>query len=149
MFECFASLELYKWQFTLHRPEFGVASAAWRHIRGPRQGVFLHIHCGISGQGAFPVGQRVESEKPAHAQPRLEPLRTFSHMHSIAYDPEGVYRRSVCMFLRNFPAPHGEDVVGSFPPLMLLIKPHAFWSACAHCEVCLWSRWGRERVILY
>lgn len=83
VFECFASLEMYNWQFTLHRPEFAVASAAWRHIRGPRQGVFLHIHCGIAGQGAFPVGQRVESEKPAQCPTTSG---TTTHFQSHAFN---------------------------------------------------------------
>lgn len=74
----------------------------------------FHIHHGIWGQGAFPVVQRVQSKNLLNARPRLEPLRTSGHMSLIAYNLEGVYRQSFCMLPRNFLAPHGKDVAGSF-----------------------------------
>lgn len=108
----------------LHRLQLGGS------FKTPARELFrFHIHHGIWGQGAFPVEQRVWSKNLLNTRARLEPLHTHGHMSPIAYDPEGVLQATRLHVCEEFSRTTWRGCSRVFPPLMLLIKPHAYSSA--------------------
>ena len=133
-------LQRYNLQNIPPRPECGAVPAARWWISDPRRGRFfsistmgfgVRVHFLWSNDGREAGGQKICSILD----------HVWNHytltVTCIQYEPVGAGGRPACMFPRNFPAPHGKDVVGLLPPLMPLIRPHAFSSACAGCEASL------------
>ncbi len=129
--------------FIPHRLEFSVIFAAQWQIQVPRRGAFWIPHPPWDlGSRCISCGAKSAEQKPAQCSTSSG---TTTHLRSHVFNsirPRGGLQ-AICLHVsEEFSCTTWEGCSWVFPLLMLLIKPHAFSSACARPEASLWSRGG-------